>query len=1134
MWYVVTTFQYVIVNSLWYAILCLQTLGRYFRGNLLQEPCDPVHWIYSFFMQYPEPLYDQVLVFPFIWKNTWEIFSTELIDLSQGYPFVSPYNNNICHPYDFIDIIIGFTMINFLVLGIIILVYLIYEKDILHYLRTRLVFHSASNISLDLRNHFKRAIATVNEPREPLAHSHPKSAQNRTRAVRIIDTFCNITRLRRYDYQPSLRDSWLPGTRTWHTAKDLMTTPKLNKMFSTDVFTMIDVDYYVSINHYLKGNYVFLYTFAPTNVAAVSEEYSYWFSEDNEINLKVSGGAQYKHPLWNYNVDHCLVKHWWGATSYLVESTMVSQTNRLVYFNPIRNIYGPASWFMKSEPIQRLIAVDNGLALSVSDGKVHFAPVGSTSEATVPIAAYTTAKTRCSLKEKVFIADIERVFNSYKVDEAAFAATVLFNYLTSWDVLPEPTSVIPDTHTYQATYPLITERGQAKMRQIAKPIIKAYSPAKSYNNDIRCVNSRVKEVFNNTPCPPEFRKYVDEFIDQVTEVLQCKHMLVPWSVDKYQQHLRTSTQKKKFEKYQYDLDVPDHVHVSSFQKTESYAKITDPRNISTFPTAHNAHLGQFVLAASETFVNLPWYGPGKHPKDTARRLADICCKSSSLVSSDGSRQDGSTSAFLRSVYESLMKNVFHPQYHNMLIKSLKAELDAKAHTVHGVKYSLNGSVGSGSSDTSQINTFVDAFICYSALRCELTSSGIITPLAAFELLGLYYSDDGVTPQLSATTLRYVASKFGMVFESEIVETGMPLKYLGRIYLDPWTTQTSIADVPRQLAKLHLTLCPDTVPREVILRRRAEAYKITDPNTPILSEWSDGVLRIAKIIDIKHYNLMASKEDSFWMQFEDPFLTPHYCDALPFVADSLKMTCDELCSYRDGLVEAKTLDELFLPISLAPVPIAFQAQVAGEVLQPTATKNRKDILQVNSSLKPPSLRPKVGKDKLKVEKTVPRPPKKQDNTRNNLVKKYYVPRAEVDRDHGVDAFIQSANKQHWIKDVPRKFGKQNLDFQIDLSKTPQFSSPPYSIPKDKFISHTGKPAPPRLFDNLNISTEQYLNPYTSSSSMSTVKETNTPKPGGRPERKTLSLLSQNIIDNNFSLLSIQDNGLKTKPPDNGET
>lgn len=201
-----------------------------------------------------------------------------------------------------------------------------------------------------------------------------------------------------------------------------------------------------------------------------------------------------------------------------------------------------------------------------------------------------------------------------------------------------------------------------------------------------------------------------------------------------------------------------------------------------------------------------------------------------------------------------------------------------------------------------------------------------------------------------------AAKFGMLCEAEEIHKGNPIKFLGRIYIDPWTTNQSICDVKRQLRKLHLTASPAVVPDYVVLYRKALGYRVTDAATPIMTPWCDAVLRLTKPLNPeKHSSFKMTASDSvYWSKFTNPFVAPTDTqNTYGLVAQQLGLTVAEVLGIEDRLNKAMTLDDIkFTGMFHTALDQTITVVHAGEVKQCPKKLDTQSKIKANLNLPEP--------------------------------------------------------------------------------------------------------------------------------------------------------------------------------------
>ena len=70
-----------------------------------------------------------------------------------------------------------------------------------------------------------------------------------------------------------------------------------------------------------------------------------------------------------------------------------------------------------------------------------------------------------------------------------------------------------------------------------------------------------------------------------------------------------------------------------------------------------------------------------------------------------------------------------------------------------------------------------------------------------------------------------------------------MTYLGRVFIDPLTSSDSFQDPRRFLPKLHLS-ANTQVSLEQAMYNKAIGYLVTDPLTPILSDWAQRQIELS--------------------------------------------------------------------------------------------------------------------------------------------------------------------------------------------------------------------------------------------------------------------------------------------------
>lgn len=793
------------------------------------------------------------------------------------------------------------------------------------WLRTKIISLFSSNVLPDYRPFFRRCRVAL-QSTKVANHSHPESANVRAEANLAIDNFAAIAGLKLHSYEGSLHDLENISTqRDYHFAKDLQMPAKYDSA-GNNLIKLIDVDYYTDMNAHLNGNPIVLYTFVPCHVGGSTNNATYCINENNQVVTSVRGGGKYQHELWHYDVDHLISDKWWGSVVYLVEQQQVDTDRRLIFLNPIRFVYGPFAWFLPGERLRRRQYLHGNIVhqryvRTIDEGKNNarqemwhsFGLPNDHVSCDVSDSTLTSAALRVANSKTPAISDVERILRNDQVENVVTSATILFTVLTTTDVAQfrikdEITPTFRDVNMYQTLAPLITEDSKPTARQLHPPLIPgAVHPGRSHNNDQACVSGRINAVTNQvTSYPPFYWKCMHEFVQHLISDEEA-HTLVPHAFDQQEATLKRPSQRGFLAAVKHLLFHDDSWLVRSFQKSEMYAKITAPRNISTLPHAHNFRLGQFTYPLANKMKSVHWYAFGNHPREISARMHTKFQNATHLVPTDVSKNDGSMGYFDNALISMIFHRAYAPQYTKELRSLLMKEQHARGVTQTGVKYEVDYNTLSGSSITSFRNSNANAVRNYIALRHTLN------PQEAWACLGIYGGDDGIIADIDPKILTSVFCKTGMLIKAKSQPSNQPIDFLGRIFMDLTTSDHSIIDPMRHLRKLHMTVQPACVPDDVVLWLKAEAYLITDAQTPIIREWANMITRVVpqpSEATRERVSRYRNLDASYWSQYESPFAYDFSQDlARSIVCTSTELEPQDLDKLIDTLNNIKTYDEL---------------------------------------------------------------------------------------------------------------------------------------------------------------------------------------------------------------------------------
>ena len=233
--------------------------------------------------------------------------------------------------------------------------------------------------------------------------------------------------------------------------------------------------------------------------------------------------------------------------------------------------------------------------------------------------------------------------------------------------------------------------------------------------------------------------------------------------------------------------------------------------------------------------------PGGTPSTIAASVCEYAAQVPNLIEGDYSNFDGTVSAWAQ---ENIMSAVYHlwfaEQFHNELKSYTRKLVSCPARAKRfGFKYEAGVGVKSGSPTTCDLNTVLNAYLMYCAVRMSCPD---LEPLEAFGQLGLAFGDDSLFDALYANNWRKAVKALGMSLKIETCYPTTGVTFLARVYPDPLVTRTSFQDPLRTFRKLHLSLRDPHVPLADAAYDRVEGYLSTDAYSPVVGKYCAAVMR----------------------------------------------------------------------------------------------------------------------------------------------------------------------------------------------------------------------------------------------------------------------------------------------------
>jgi len=701
-----------------------------------------------------------------------------------------------------------------------------------------------------------------------------------------------------FSWQMSRQDQrrQVSGNRTYFTSKDAIMAPVMEKLEDNHFPYMIDVDHHVdNIENLLSTPRPWLlYTRMPQHASGIIDGSIYGFNDNNEFVEHITGGAIYRHKLWNWNVDEFTVITSTRYVHYLVNYFNADELHAVVMLTPAWSLpIKPINWLSKiimgncryytamalypllhyfeqgndillkvldqdyvahmlasrlaHRRLQRLEPVQHGMThLKVSGRSETYHSVARSSVGS-EIMSGSCGETSANLFDEirvkfqqcktVTLPAVKQLMSSKQQlkDGSAAAVFEFFSVMKENGVIKySPAFVTPSDTCYQMVISNtdIELDAPTKLYAFMHPVYKpAYHPDSSLNNQTATVQKRVME-----PNSKAKSKWTRGLADEV----RCfvKHWFVklqPCDDDSIYEHQKRPTQRVILDEAQaYDAAVRS---ATAFQKGETYPTPKEPRNITQYPGINKYKLSQFIYPLQEHLKTLRWYAFGCDAKVMDARIAHMAESSQICVLDDFSRMDATFTEVPRMIERIVLVYCF-PEYVTEVEQAHKADYNCNCRTSgtkaqSGISYNTAFTRGSGSLLTSSFNTIIHAFLMWYAIR---TSGFDIDATKEAMQKIIVGGDDGIAFDIDPICLMKCAEKCGFNLKVDVIHRGEPgVNFLARYHTkEVWYGYAgSVCDLPRQLGKLHLA--PTARPPPIALFLKLLGYLASDRHVYVMRD-----------------------------------------------------------------------------------------------------------------------------------------------------------------------------------------------------------------------------------------------------------------------------------------------------------
>jgi len=699
-----------------------------------------------------------------------------------------------------------------------------------------------------------------NELRAAQDHTHGEAASNRTSASLFIDRLGASLGRNTYFVQRSLSDTRVSreGSREYYWAKDLTIKPEKMVIPTNPLVAMVDVDQYIDMPNFLVENVcpTIIYTFQPERVSRVESNYSYTFDEKNNVHYNVTGGGYYTHPVWNYSSDHFMAsKTFMGipykTAAYLVDRRKTAPDHEVIMLTPIGHWNGLGAiavrlWLYGRELLRLSPYVgDKFLRLKSSSLQGVMVSTGTTESLN---SAYTTAAIDDTIaavaRTSTHPLTMPTVLSFVGGERGQGAALLEYHRSKQSHHADIVCPVEASTRRYQFHPPSYDPIAKPSMVAFMSPLVNdAFCADMTKSNEVKSIQGRIVDV---KPKELKLTNFLSRAMLEFAELLIPEpHNMDPVGYDEVLDRQNRPSQRRILRET--EAIRPDR-RINMFVKKEPYSNIKDPRAISQINGVDKREYSMYMYAFEKVLKEHKWYAFGHPPKDIAARVAEICGLAKvNATNSDFSRFDGHGSNMMRELERILLMRAFRHKYHDEVAELHKGQYNLDARATEGTWYETFYSRASGSPETSIFNTIVNAFVAFLAFRMTKHDGTFIQAKQAFEMLGIYGGDDGLTPDVNPDVYVRAAKSIGQELTVEPIRKGFGgIKFLARIYSkDVWYgDDNSCCDIPRQLSKFHTTVkLPSKVTPTDKLLEKIRSMVLSDASTPVLGPLCQKVLAL---------------------------------------------------------------------------------------------------------------------------------------------------------------------------------------------------------------------------------------------------------------------------------------------------
>nr|QYF49967.1 MAG: RNA-dependent RNA polymerase [Sichuan sediment noda-like virus 9] len=739
------------------------------------------------------------------------------------------------------------------------------------------------------------------EPTRPSDNGHGVSGAVRDSARKCLSNAITANGQTQFEISPATQSTNCERRAHQHYApSDLRQSITVDIPQPNDVILGIDIDYYLEDLGRFLGypNVCMFFTFAPIRVSGMDGDTPYRIN-NNEVVYTVSGGGAWTHQVWNWftagefvEFEYQSVGLWSNALQLIlglfgIRKMMLQKIhharlwkkmpNRAVVWCVPQSTYWKVAWLPSDMHVRTMkrvnyqVAGKPGWNAIIDQTSSNIGPLISIGRENHDLQVTIEKATHDLVMGSETAQSVSARLISLQIKDPNVLALMVQYFKGKPIFVPDiervGRSVQPLVHwpaTFEADAP------EVSARVYSDPVVddcNMMPMLKRWESMSNSLETRVTSVRNDKVPPQRYVEFATEFVKLVVPEVGVG---VPYDLEHTATLLDKPSQVLAVKQVWETIDVEARRLIEAFIKNEACNK--PARIVSSFPDMRFLlSFSSFTLAFRDEVLhsesNSHWFCPGLTPLEIANKVVNYVRAIDCPIEGDYTNFDGTVSSWCQ---RNIMNAVYHRYFNQTYARKLRGYTDmliacpARAKRF-GFRYDAGVGVKSGSPTTCDLNTVLNAFIQYSAVRL---TDRTLTPEEAFGSIGLCFGDDSLFERKYQKKFTLVATQLGMSLKVENYDHAAGITFLARVYPDPYNTTTTFQDPLRTWRKLHLTTRDPNIPIADAAIDRVEGYGVTDSLSPIVGTYVRFIQRIygktCGNLETRRKRKSCDREKPYWL------------------------------------------------------------------------------------------------------------------------------------------------------------------------------------------------------------------------------------------------------------------------------